>query len=555
MKENQKLLLAIVITAIIVGAGTYAAMAFIGGKKAKEKKPTLELWYTPSHYGQSEAEFASVLKSQLEATGKVDISLKSAEWATYAGEYLAKGVMPSLLLGWYPDYVDPNNYLNPFLYSANSPYLGGFYNDTGMDYLLDQAKIAGTKAKRAALYKKAQMKMAKEAAIIPVYQGKLITASRGINKDSIHLGTSMRLRYDYINGTDSITMDTTDSITHLDPAKAYDFFTWETFNNFNEGLLGYKPGTTTLKSGLAVNWTETGETEYTNPDTGRNESCETTWTYYLRPGLKFHYYDGGVKTRNWVFNASTEKYSIMRVARLAADPSFLVTGTVKNVTTWDDPDYAEDEYPNTPFVVKFHLKRDVGYFPALSASVPYQPVDPAVWPKDEIVSAPDTPSGLGPYVVKDWGPKEYVHYKENPDYYAAERPYADTFNVEIQAKPSTMASRIKAGETNLVWKTLTPTQVEDLKGKSGIQVKETPGPYIRYVVMRCNKKPWDSVLARKAFAAAINRSEICHKVYKDTTTPLYSMVPKGMWSHIPAFKRVYGKRNMKLSKNLFERAF
>lgn len=546
MERKQELILAVVATALIVSGGFIGYMTFIAntGPLAGEEKPSITIWYTPTHYGDSEDGFAAMVKQQIEETGNVKVELESAEWATYSGEYIAQGVMPGFLLGWYPDYVDPNNYLNPFLYSENSPYLGVSYNDTGMDTILDRAKVAPTRDERADLYERAQMKLAREAPMIPVYQGNLITASRenAVNNDSIHLGTPMRLRYDYINGSSSITMDTTDSISHLDPAKAYDFFTWESFNNFNEGLINYVPGTTELAPGLAVNWTETGETSYINDVTNENESCATTWTYDLREGLHFRYYDEEIKTRNWKFNASTVQYSLRRVARLAADPSFLVTGTVKNTTTVGN------------YTIKFHLKRDVSYFPALSASVPYQPVDPEVWPKDEVVAAPDTISGLGPFVAESWTPKSEIQYVANPDYYDPVRPYADSFTVKIVSEASVMSSRIKAGETDLAWKTLTPTQVEDLEGTSGVEVKQTPGPYIRYIVLRCNKEPFDSLLLRRAVAMALDRGEITEQVYKDTASPLYSMVPDGMWSHIPAFKREYGTRNLDRATELFDRS-
>ena len=39
-----------------------------------------------------------------------------------------------------------------------------------------------------------------------------------------------------------IILGTTDKITVLDPAKTYDFYTWEVLNNIGEGLLKYKLG-------------------------------------------------------------------------------------------------------------------------------------------------------------------------------------------------------------------------------------------------------------------------------------------------------------------------
>ncbi|NPA98146.1 MAG: peptide ABC transporter substrate-binding protein, partial [Crenarchaeota archaeon] len=70
-----------------------------------------------------------------------------------------------------------------------------------------------------------------------------------------------------------LVIGVTDKVTDLDPANAYDFFTWEVLYNVMEGLVKYKPGTTEIVPGLAENWTVS--------DDGK------VWTFVLRPGLKF----------------------------------------------------------------------------------------------------------------------------------------------------------------------------------------------------------------------------------------------------------------------------
>jgi len=50
---------------------------------SETNKFAFDLWYTPSHYGDTEVDLAAVLKDQLEATGMIKLNVKSAEWATY----------------------------------------------------------------------------------------------------------------------------------------------------------------------------------------------------------------------------------------------------------------------------------------------------------------------------------------------------------------------------------------------------------------------------------------------------------------------------------------
>ena len=53
----------------------------------KDKPFEFDLWYTPSHYGDTEVNMAEVLKAQLEKTPLVKVNIKSAEWATYKQQW------------------------------------------------------------------------------------------------------------------------------------------------------------------------------------------------------------------------------------------------------------------------------------------------------------------------------------------------------------------------------------------------------------------------------------------------------------------------------------
>ncbi|MEM3739782.1 MAG: ABC transporter substrate-binding protein [Candidatus Korarchaeum sp.] len=89
---------------------------------SETNKLKVELWYTPTHYGDTEADVAQVLKKQFEATGMIEVELKSSEWATYL-EQQRTGRMNIHLLGWYPDYIDPDDYLTPFLRTESNRWL------------------------------------------------------------------------------------------------------------------------------------------------------------------------------------------------------------------------------------------------------------------------------------------------------------------------------------------------------------------------------------------------------------------------------------------------
>ena len=152
----------------------------------------------------------------------------------------------------------------------------------------------------------------------------------------------------------TLVYGTTEKVTDMDPANAYDFHTWEIFYNIYQGLLGYPPGKTNLVPGLAES--------YEVVDDGKG------YIFKLKQGLKFS--DGTP------FDANAVKWSIDRVIRLKGDPSWLVTDFVERVEVLDEHQ------------VKFVLKNPVAYFPSLVATVPYYPVNPNVYPADKIRPGP-----------------------------------------------------------------------------------------------------------------------------------------------------------------------
>lgn len=86
----------------------------------------VNLWYSPKHYGTTEADVAAVLKQAIEETGVVKITIQSLEWGAYT-ERMSQGGFDMFLLGWYPDYLEASNFLLPW--TVESPEgLGTFFN-------------------------------------------------------------------------------------------------------------------------------------------------------------------------------------------------------------------------------------------------------------------------------------------------------------------------------------------------------------------------------------------------------------------------------------------
>jgi len=152
----------------------------------------------------------------------------------------------------------------------------------------------------------------------------------------------------------TLVCGTTEKVTDMDTASAYDFHTWEILQNIYQGLLAYTPGTTELVPGLAESYTV--------------NAAGDEYTFKLRQGQKF--------TAGTPFNAKAVKWSIDRVMALKGDPSWLVTDFVKSVEVVDE------------YTVKFILTDAIACSPSLVATVPYFPLNPNVYPADKIIREP-----------------------------------------------------------------------------------------------------------------------------------------------------------------------
>ena len=134
----------------------------------------IELWWTPSHYGDASADEYAEIKRGLEKNGVFKVTLKSTEWAQYS-DALGRQYN-AFQLGWFPDYADVENYVVPFYRSDN--FLANGYKSTKMDNLIKASLAAKTESKRFAIYRQIQQLAAADVPIIPYWQSKMIAVGR-----------------------------------------------------------------------------------------------------------------------------------------------------------------------------------------------------------------------------------------------------------------------------------------------------------------------------------------------------------------------------------------
>ncbi len=322
------------------------------------------------------------------------------------------------------------------------------------------------------------------------------------------------------NGT--ITIGTTDTLSYIDPAEAYDFHTWEIIQNTFDTLLVYEPGTNKIVPGLAK--------ELPKVTAGGKE-----WTFKLREGLAFS--DGTP------FDASVVKYSIDRVFATGGSPSWLVVDFVEHVDMVDK------------YTVKFVLKQPISYFPALVSTVTYSPVNPKIFPLNRTVADPSNIAGisLGAYKIEKLERGNEIVMAANPAYYG-QAPKNKKIIIKYYEDSSSLRKAIEKGEIDFAWKGLTPTDFLSMKKNPALKSIETSGAQIRYLCFVCNRQPFNNKVLREAVACAVDRKSVVDNVFLGTVEPLYSMIPNGMVSHKDSFKNQLGEYNIAKAKELLASA-
>jgi peptide/nickel transport system substrate-binding protein len=319
----------------------------------------------------------------------------------------------------------------------------------------------------------------------------------------------------------TLTIGTSDKVTTLDPAGSYDNGSFAVMNQVFPFLMNTPYGSPDVEPDIAES------AEFTSP---------TEYTVTLKPGLKWA--NGNDLT------ASDVKFTFDRMVAIN-DPN----GPASLLYNLDSTEAADDT------TVVFHLKSgNDQVFPQILSSPAGPIVDEDVFSADAITPDQDIVDGkafAGPYTITSYDLNNLVSYKANPDYQGLlAEAKTGTVNVKYYADSSNLKLDVQEGNIDVAFRSLTATDIEDLRGNDSVKVVDGPGGEIRYIVFNFNTQPFGSatdqadpakaLAVRQAVAHLINREEIADQVYKGTYTPLYSYVAEGLTGANEALKDKYG---------------
>jgi len=316
-------------------------------------------------------------------------------------------------------------------------------------------------------------------------------------------------------GSEALIVGTTDKVVSIDPAGSYDNGSLNVQTQVYQYLLNFAEGST-------------------EPTPDAAESCDFTkpdeYTCTMKEGLKFA--NGNELT------ASDVAHSFNRIVKIA-DPSGPATllGGMESVEATDDK------------TVVFKLKGENDQtFAQILVTSAGPIVDEETYPADKKIddeAAVKANGFSGPYTIGKYDKNQLAEFKANPDYngtYGTATEKAVT--MKYYAKAENLKLDIENGDIDVAFRSLTPTDIEDLDKADGLKVYTGAGGELRYIVFNLKTMPGDNeeqkLAIRKAVASSVDRDSLSTDVYKETFTPAYSMVPQGQAGATEPFKELYG---------------
>lgn len=318
-----------------------------------------------------------------------------------------------------------------------------------------------------------------------------------------------------------ITLGTTDKVTSLDPAASYDNGSFMVMNQIYPFVLNSEPGSPDPSNDMAES------AEYTSP---------TEFTVKLKAGLKW--------ANGHDLDSKDVKFSFDRQLKIA-DPNG-PSSLLGNMESVEAPDA-------TTVVFKLKVAEDQT-FPQVLTSPVGPIVDDEVFPADKVLDDKeivDAKAFGGQYTIDSYNKNNLISFAANDEYQgvlgapanskAAIKYYADANNLKLE---------VQEGKIDVAWRSLTPTDIEDLGKEENLAVHKGPGGELRYIVFNFDSMPFGaktadadpakSLAVRQAAAHLVDRQSIATNVYKDTYTPAYSYVPQGFTGAIEPLKDMYG---------------
>lgn len=305
-----------------------------------------------------------------------------------------------------------------------------------------------------------------------------------------------------------IAMDISDAVS-MDPARAYEFTSCFVVNQLYDKLVDFEPP------------------DYSEPKPEIAESWEVlpdgvTWIFHIRRGIKFA--DGTP------LDAKAVAFSLKRVIKLQQTASWVITQfglTEDSIKVIDD------------YTVQIKLGYRVA--PRIFLSCLAFTVGSIVNPKEVLAHEKngdlgsewltDHSAGSGPFILKKWERESEIVLEANENYWKG-KPRLKRVIIKHVPEPTDQLLLLEKGDVDIAW-SLTPDQIEEVRGKIGIKVVSKPAFQKVYLGMNVGFKPFSDERVREAIRWAIDYDAIL-KLLKGGAIKLQTFIEQGIPGYNPS---------------------
>lgn len=264
-------------------------------------------------------------------------------------------------------------------------------------------------------------------------------------------------------------------------------------------LLAFRPGTTEVIPGLAERWDVSAD--------------GLSYTFHLRPGVKFHTTDYFKPTRS--LNADDVLWTVQR----ALDPKHPWHASALRGYAYFDAmgmgELIKSVEKVDELTVRFVLNRPEAPF-LRDMAMPFASIYSAEY-GDQLLAAGklgqlnNQPIGTGPFVFKRYAKDAQVRYTANPDYYAG-KPPIDNLVFAITLDPNVRMQKVRAGECQVSLYPK-PEDVPRLKQDPNLAVDEIDALLTTYIAINTQHKPLDDPRVRQAINLALDKKAMLDAVF------------------------------------------
>jgi len=288
-------------------------------------------------------------------------------------------------------------------------------------------------------------------------------------------------------------------------------------------LTQFKRGGTEVEPGLATSWDVSSD--------------GLTYTFHLRPGVKFHTTDYFTPSRD--FNADDVLFTFQRLldanhpfrkAYPSESPYFADMGmntTIKSVEKVDDQ------------TVKFNLNNvDAAFVQNLAmsfASMQSAEYANQLLKQSKAEDINQKPIGTGPFVFKRYQKDAQIRYDGNTAYWKPEDVKLDHLIFSISSDAAVRMQKLKAGECQVSGYPR-PQDIEEMQKDPNLKVISQPGFNLGFLAYNVTHPPLDQLKVRQALDMAIDKPAIIKAVYQSAGQLAQNAIPPGQWSYDPSIK-------------------